>query len=311
MTRLPFAAIVALAATLAAAPAASASPPANDAYMAATALNQPGSEMPRDTVTSPPADTTEATLQTDLLSPPAGGGPPEPDACDGTPLDRTTWYRFFPDVSGRITISAVGLDTVIGLVPFASAAAPLPQGYTCANLRDDTIETLTAAVQARTGYAVQVGGAQGAAGILQVSFTFLPDRDGDGVTDEQDGCPRTPGTAGGCPPKIVARVAYKYDGSARGVRFRYLRVSDAPSGARVDVRCSRGCRHQRLTVRAAHTELTSFRRRFMPVGAAIEVRVTKPGQIGTYTRFTVSAGNVTSTDRCLPPGSSKPRRTCK
>ena len=77
------------------------------------------------------------------------------------------------------------------------------------------------------------------------------------------------------------------------------------------MRCSRGCRHQRLTVRAERTDLTSFRRRFMPVGAAIEVRVTKPGQIGTYTRFTVSAGNVTSTDRCLPPGSSEPRRSCK
>jgi hypothetical protein len=48
----------------------------------------------------------------------------------------------------------------------------------------------------------------------------------------------------------------------------------------------------------------------MPVGAAIEVRVTKHGQIGTYSKFTVSAGNVTSTDRCLPPGSSTPRRTC-
>jgi hypothetical protein len=303
--------LLALVAMLAAAPAAAAAPPANDAYLTATELNQPGSEMPRDTVTSPPTDTSEATLQADLLDPPSSGGPPEPDACAGTPLDRTTWYRFFPDVGGRITIEAVGFDSVIGLVPFASPAAPLPQGYTCANVRDDTIETLTAPVQARTGYAVQVGGAQGAAGVLQVNFTFDPDRDGDGVPDEQDRCPLTPGTANGCPPKIVARVAYKYDGSARGVRFRYLRVSDAPTGARVDVRCSRGCRHRRVTVRSELTDLRSFHARFMPVGAAIEVRVTKRGQIGTYSKFTVSAGNVTSTDRCLPPGSSKPRRSCK
>jgi hypothetical protein len=303
--------LTAVIALLAAPAAASAAPPANDAYLAATALNRPGSEMPRDTVTSPPADTSEATLQADLLDPPSGGGPPEPNACHGEPLDRTTWYRFFPDVRGRITIQAVGFDSVVGLVPFASAAAPLPQGYTCASLRDDTIETLTAPVQARTGYAVQVGGAQGAAGVLQVSFTFRPDRDGDGVPDERDRCPRTRGRGDGCPPKIVARVAYRYRGSARGVTFVYLRVGDAPTGARVDVRCSRGCRHQRLTVRAKRTDLKSFHRRFMPVGAAIEVRVTKRGQIGTYTRFTVSAGNVTSTDRCLPPGSSQPRRSCK
>jgi hypothetical protein len=302
--------LAALVATLAIAPAALAAPPANDAYQAATELNRPGSQLARETVTTPPTDTSEATLQTDLLAPPSSGGPPEPNACDGAPLDRTTWYRFYPDVGGRITIQAVGFDTVIGLVPFASPAAPLPQGYRCANLRDDTIETLTAPVSAHAGYAVQVGGALGAAGVLQVSFTFRPDRDGDGVTDEQDRCPRTPGTANGCPPKIVARVAYKYDGSAGGVTFRYLRVSEAPEGARIDVRCSRGCRRQRVTVRSGRTELRFFHRRFMPVGAAIEVRVTKHGQIGTYSKFTVSAGNVTSTDRCLPPGSSTPRRTC-
>jgi hypothetical protein len=304
-------AFLALVAAPAGAAPAAAAPPANDAYLAATPLNQPGSEMPRDTVTSPAADTSEATLQADLLDPPSTGGPPEPDACDGAPLDRTTWWRFFPDVGGRITIQAVGFDSVIGLVPFASAASPLPQGYTCANRRDDTLETLTAPVQAGTGYAVQVGGAQGAHGVLQVSFSFQPDRDGDGVPDGRDRCPATRGTGDGCPPRIVARVAYRYDGSARGVTFRYLRVSGAPSRATVDVRCSRGCRHQRRVVRSRLTDLKSFHRRFMPVGAAIEVRVTKPGQVGTYTRFTVSAGNVTSTDRCLPPGSSRPRRSCK
>src|SRR5690349_23170912 len=147
--------LVALVATLVAAPPAFAAPPANDAYLAATELNQPGSAMPRDTVTTPPTDTSQATLQVDLLAPPSSGGPPEPDACHGEPLEKTTWYRFFPDIPGRITVQAVGFDTVIGLVPFDSVAAPLPQGYTCANLRDDTIETLAAPVQAGTGYAVQ------------------------------------------------------------------------------------------------------------------------------------------------------------
>ena len=79
-------------------------------------------------MTSPPADTAEATLQADLFAPPAGGGPPEPNACAGAPLDHTTWWRFFPDVRGRITITAVGFDSVVGLVPFASGPAPLPEG---------------------------------------------------------------------------------------------------------------------------------------------------------------------------------------
>jgi hypothetical protein len=285
-------------------------PPDNDHYLAATALNAAGSEMPRDTVTSPTTDTTEATLQADLLNPPSRGGPPEPDACGETPLGRTVWYRFFPDVDGRVKLQAVGFDATLALVPFTSVAAPLPQGYNCANLRDDTIETLEEPIEAGAGYAVQVGGATGAGGVLQVSFTFLPDRDGDGVTDEEDRCPRRPGTDSGCPPTIHAGVAYKYDSAPSGARFRYLDVRGAPRGARVDVRCSRGCRRQRLKVRSRVTHIKSFRGRFMPAGARIELRITKRRHIGAYREFTVSAGDVRTSEGCLQPGSKVPRRSC-
>jgi hypothetical protein len=207
-------------------------------------------------------------------------------------------------------VQAVGFDTTLALVPFASVTDPLPQGYRCANLRDDAIETLTAPVERGRAYAIQVAGARGAAGVLQVGFTFLADRDGDGVTDEKDRCPAKPGTTDGCPAKIAARVGYRYDGSANGVIFRYLQVSDAPPGSVVDVRCSLGCPHHRVKVRSKRMQLKSFRGRFIRVRATIEVRVTRPGWIGAYTRFTVSAGDVTSTDRCLPPGSTVPRRSC-
>jgi hypothetical protein len=290
--------------------AASAAPPDNDHYLAATALNAPGSEMPRDRVTSPPTETSEATLQGDLLSPPATGGPPEPDACGGTPLGHTVWYRFFPDVGGRVELQTVGFDATLALIPFTSVDAPLPQGFTCINLRDDTIETLEEPVEAATGYAVQVGGAAGATGILQVNFTFRPDRDGDGVTDEQDRCPRRRGTANGCPPKIVVGIAYKYDGAPNGATFRYLDVRGAPKGSRIDVRCSRGCPRQRLKVTSRLMHITSFRGRYMPAGARIEVRITKRGHIGAYREFTVSAGDVKTTDGCLQPGSTVPKRSC-
>jgi hypothetical protein len=293
------------------APAAFAAPPENDHYLAATALNAAGSEMPRDTVTSPTTDTAEATLQADLLNPPFVGGPPEPGACGETALGRTVWYRFFPDVGGRVKLQAVGFDATLALVPFTSVDEPLPQGYECANLRDDTIETLEEPVERRTGYAVQAGGAHGAGGVLQVSFTFLPDRDRDGLTDEADHCPRRRGTANGCPPKIVAGVSYKYDSAPNGARFRYLDVRGAPRGATVGVRCSRGCRRQRLTVRSRLTRIKSFRGRFMPAGARIELRITKRGHIGAYREFTVSAGDVKTTDGCLQPGSTVPRRSCK
>ena len=298
-------------AALAGAPAAAASPPENDNYLAATQLNSPGSQMPRDSVSSPVTDTSDATVQADLLSPPSVGGPPEPTACGNSPLGKTVWYRFFPDVPGRMKLEAVGFDTTLALVQFSSVQSPLPQDYTCSNRRDDTIERLEAPVEAGTGYAVQIGGAGSASGSLQVNFTFLPDRDRDGVTDDADRCPRRPGTANGCPPKIVAGIPYHYDSTPTGgARFSYLDVRGAPRGARIDVRCSRGCRHLRLRVRSAVTHVKAFSGRVIPTGARIEVRVTKSGYIGAYRAFTVVAGNVSSTDRCLPPGSTRPRRSC-
>jgi hypothetical protein len=220
------------------------------------------------------------------------------------------WYRFFPDVDGRISMQAVGFDATLALLPFTSVATPLPQGFTCANARDDTIERLNARVRAGSPYAVQVGGAAGAAGPLQVTFTFTPDRDGDGIGDDRDGCPRLPGTAGGCPPRITASIPYKFDTAPDGVRFRYIQIVDAPFGARVDVRCSRGCRRYSFTVRSNVTRLRSFRGRYVRRGASIEVRVTKRGYIGIYRRFAISAGDVRTTSHCLPPGANSPQRTC-
>jgi hypothetical protein len=165
-------------------------------------------------------------------------------------------------------------------------------------------------VEAKTGYAVQVGGAGDAVGSLQVNFTFVPDRDDDGVADPIDHCPTRPGTVNGCPPRINAAVPYKYDNAPGGARFRFLKVRGAPTGARIDVRCSRGCKRVRLRVRSRVTPIKAFRGRVMPAGARIEIRVTKAGYIGIYSSFTVAAGDVTSTIRCLRPGSDKPRRSC-
>ena len=56
--------------------------------------------------------------------------------------------------------------------------------------------------------------------------------------------------------------------------------------------------------------MKAFRGHLMPAGARIEVRVTKPGYIGSYRKFTVSVGDVTTTDGCLQPGSTVPRNSC-
>jgi hypothetical protein len=59
-------------------------------------------------------------------------------------------------------------------VPLTSETDPQPQGYTCVNQRDDMIESLDEPVEAGGSYAIQVGGAGGAAGMLQLTFAFLP-----------------------------------------------------------------------------------------------------------------------------------------
>ena len=309
MSHLIALAALVLAASVAA-PAASAAPPEKDHYLAATALNAPGSEMPRDTVTTPSTDTTEATLQADLLDPPSAGGPPEPDACRGTQLGRTVWYRFFPDVDGRVKLQAVGFDATLALVPFTSVAAPLPQGYACANLRDDTIETIEQPVDVGTGYAVQVGGALGAGGHA-AGRVHLPAGPRRRRRDRRAGPVPAKARHGERLPagdRCRDRVQVRRRPERRAVPLPRRR--GAPRGSRIDVRCSRGCGRQRLPVRSRLTHIKSFRGRFMPAGARIELRITKRGHIGAYRKFTVSAGDVRTTDGCLRPGSTEPRRSC-
>ena len=289
-----------------------ATPPANDDYLAATALNTPGSPMPRDTVTTPATDTSEAGLQADLLSPPSNGGPPEPSACGATGLDRTVWYRFFPDVDGRMKLQAVGFDATLALVPFTSVARATAAGlHLHQPARRHRSRRSTRRSRPAPATPCRSAAPRAPAGYCRSASRSWPDRDGDGVTDDDDRCPRRPGTANGCPPRIVAAIAYKYDGAPNGARFRYLDVRGAPSGAGIDIRCSRGCRRQRLTVRSRVTHVKAFRGT-PDAGRSARSRCESPSAayIGAYRKFTVSVGDVTTTDGCLQPGSTVPSNSC-
>jgi hypothetical protein len=107
--------------------------------------------------------------------------------------------------------------------------------------------------------------------------------------------------------------------SRHGVRISLVSVQ-APTGARVTVRCrGRGCPAKGQTViaaagagkRKAGTVLIVFKHfeRSLRVGAVLEIRVSKPGQIGKYTRFAVRHGKLPSRqDTCLSPTGVKPMR---
>lgn len=97
--------------------------------------------------------------------------------------------------------------------------------------------------------------------------------------------------------------------TASGVRLRLLVVQQLPAGARIAVRCKgRGCPLKaagRLTVSGkrgvAPVEFRGFER-FLRAGITLEVLISKPGQIGEYTRFAIRRGKLPQrVDMCLDP----------
>jgi hypothetical protein len=116
-------------------------------------------------------------------------------------------------------------------------------------------------------------------------------------------------------PFPIVRIAGNE--TASGVKISLLTVQ-APLAARVTVRCkgrrckmgseSRVARSSRRK-RAATSALLTFGRfqRALPAGVSLEIRVTKPGEIGKYTRFTIRRHRLPARiDACLNPTSPKP-----
>jgi hypothetical protein len=92
-----------------------------------------------------------------------------------------------------------------------------------------------------------------------------------------------------------------------GVRLTLLGVR-APDGARVLARCiGRKCPVRRQFTNArSPLALRRFHRHFR-AGTVIVVRVTMPGRVGRFTRFTIRRGKPPlRRDLCLPPGARRP-----
>jgi hypothetical protein len=116
-------------------------------------------------------------------------------------------------------------------------------------------------------------------------------------------------------PFPVVRIAGTENAS--GVRVGLLTVQ-APVGAMVNVTChGPGCPARAQSVVASLGKSKSkagmvvivFRRfeRSLRAGAVMEIRVSKPGQIGKYTRFAVRHGKLPiRADTCLSPAGIKP-----
>jgi hypothetical protein len=285
--------------------------PVNDNYLESLRLNDPGSRLERRDTLRDTRDTTNATVQSDVFSPPQSGGPAELTTCDGASLGKSVWYDFYPDVNGLVRLRASGYDTSLAVVPFSRRTGrPNFDRVLCSNASSSTTEEFLVQVARGDSYSVQVGGVNGAGGALEFLFDFLADTDGDGVLDTVDRCARLEGAArnNGCPlrPKVVTTL--RAMPTATGIVLLGLSVR-AARGSRIAVRCSSGCPPQVKRARST-VAFPALRGRQLTAGTRLEIRVTRPGSFGAFVRYRILAGNFKKTEGCMNPGSRRVRQRC-
>ncbi len=309
-------ALVLAAAGLAAAPAlAAAAPPANDAYLASSPVDK------REFTAS--TDTTEATTQPDLFNPsrdgaPLGGAGPENTTCKGTPFGKTVWYDLAPQVDGGVVIRATGFATVVAVYEWSGTTSQITRMVECS--ANASVDDLVVDVRGKRNYTIQVGGANGIGGPLNLKVDYFADRDRDAQIDDLDRCPTVAGIErfGGCPPELSSRPRLTFANTVSGIRITRLWVDRVPKGAKVVVRCG-GCGSQTVTARRTGTvELSRFEGRAAGAGATISVKVTMArsgngtyrfGATGKFQSWRVRAGGIkASPERCLNVRTGKSER---
>jgi hypothetical protein len=302
--------------------------PRNDNYLSSLRINSEDGSIPGEF--HEVVDTTDATIQADIFNPnadgvPFGGGPPEPTGCvTGPSYGKTVWYDFVLPTPGGVEINAAGFDAAIAIYEWDPTTTLLKSTVAC---QDDSSGSVERMLRQRSlgrerNYTVQVGGVNGAGGVLDFRFTYFPDTDGDGVLDEQpDECRRMRGIAafGGCPPVVRGSPRIAYDRLVNGLRVNSLSVDRVTKGSRIEVRC-RGC-GRRVVVRARRrgtVEINGLVGRSLSPGDRVEMRLTRPrtragryrfGAIGKRWTWPVLRQRLgTRTEHCTRPGSSRRMR---
>jgi Ca2+-binding RTX toxin-like protein len=146
----------------------------------------------------------------------------------------------------------------------------------------------------------------------------LPPPPGQGGAPDA-GAPADSGGSGPAPdPRpllITARLSFGWLGFRDGTQADELRVRGLPAGGAVRLLCAgKGCPFKRRVARrtgAGRANLLRFlKRRRLPAGVVVEVRMTAPGFVGKSVRFTMRAKGrqPRRASLCLPPGAKRPSR---
>jgi hypothetical protein len=264
--------------------AAGPAPPINDNYLESLNLNKPGTPLNRTETLSDVRNTTAATAQSDIFNPPSHGGPPELTVCNGVTEGRTIWYDFYPDANGLVQIqTSAACGTIMAVMPFdPKTLLPDNSQRHCAVNQPTAAGKLFAKVQAGKSYTIQIGGVEEAGGSVQFLFDYLVEL-----------------------KRLQVEATLAAQPLAGGVRVVSLTVA-APRKARVEVRCTRGCRPQATTARSVR--FPRLGGAVLPDGAALKIYVTAKNKIGAYIEYRIGHGSFTKTQRCLAPGSKRPER---
>lgn len=264
--------------------AAAPAPPINDNYLDSLNLNKPGSALDRTATLRDVRDTTAATTQSDIFSPTSHGGPPELTGCNGVGESGTIWYDFYPDANGLVRIrTSATFGTVMAVLPFdPKTLLPDDSQRHCAVSQTTNAGELFVNVQARHAYTIQIGGVAGGAGSIEFLFDYLVKA-----------------------TRVQAEATLTAAPISGGVRVVGLSVN-APRKARVEVRCSRGCRPQAVTARTVRFARLSGA--VLSKGSSLKIYVTAKNQIGAYIEYKIGNGRFTKVERCLAPGSKRPKR---
>jgi hypothetical protein len=326
--------IAALGTAAAFAPAAPAAPPPNDNYLGSFTMLGPDGRPA--TGYHDLEDTTEATVQSDLFTPdrngaPLTGGGPEPAQCGPSPYGKTVWYDYLPPYAGGTEIRAAGFNTTVAVYEYDVQTAKVVRQIACRVSSTGATNEVLALVKPTPGHAltIQVGGLVTAgvpsSGRLDFTFHYFRDTDADGVLDDEpDVCLRLPGIPpSGCPPTLAAVPRHSWTVAGGGIRLRALTVTHVAGGSRVEARCRRCGLRQVVQAGAGGgtVRLAKLVGRTLPAGSTLEIWVThapvpggefRNGAIGSYFRFAVRRNGLGDrVDRCLLPGSMRPRRTCR
>jgi hypothetical protein len=134
----------------------------------------------------------------------------------------------------------------------------------------------------------------------------------DPVTPTPTPSPTRPARPAFIRPFPIVRIAGR--GTRRGARITLLAVR-APRGSLVRVRCKggrrRGCKYKRARKRVGRSGRVRIKglQRRLGAGAVIEIRVSRSGEIGKFTRFRIRRRKAPlRRDLCVAPGASKPTK---